>query len=115
MTEKTVRGMLADIQRELLETADLPPGRAQELLNATTALLYNCNEDVRKAEMAYRVVYRALFKALEKAAHAKIEAECSPEYEKYREAQDMHKLAEQMIITLRGAVRLHTEQMRMGG
>lgn len=115
MTEKTVRGMLGDIQRELLESADLPPVRAQELLNAATALIFNTNEEVRKTEMAYRVVYRALLKALEKANRAKIEAECSPEYEKYREAQDMHKLAEQMIITLRGAVRLHTEQMRMGG
>ena len=111
----SVRDLIAGIQRTVRDSADLPPAQASELLNKLTALLGNVLTEVRERELAYRTVYAECRRKFKKANAAKIEAESSPQYAAWREAKDAKVVTEQLIISLRAAVRMHTEEMRMGG
>jgi len=110
----TVRELIGGIQRTVRESTDLPPTQASDLLNKLTALLGNVLTEVREREMVYRVYYADCRKRYEKANAAKIEAEASPQYAAWREAKDTQVLTEQLIVSLRASVRLHTEEMRLG-
>ena len=52
----TVRDLVRAIQREMRDSVDLLPDRTSELLNQATALLGNCNDEVRPADQAYKQV-----------------------------------------------------------
>lgn len=104
--------MVARIQAELRSGA-LSPDLARESLVALTALLGNCSEAYREAELAYKPVLLEHLRAGGKANRAKIEAECSPEYAALREAQDVVKAVQQMIVTCRAYLRSLDEEMRL--
>ena len=111
----TVRELIGDIQRTVRDSVDLPPAEASALLNKLTALLGNVLTEVRVRETAYRSHFAECRRKFDKANAAKIEAESSPQYAAWREAQDTKVLTEQLIVSLRASVRLHTEEMRLGG
>jgi hypothetical protein len=111
----TVRELIGGIQRTVRDSADLSPEKQSELLNKLTALLGNVLNEVRERETTYRIHFADCRKRFEKANAAKIEAEASEQYGKWREAQDLKTVTEQLIISLRSSVRLHTEEMRLGG
>lgn len=108
----TVRGMVGAIQREIRDT-DLTPERASALAAKLTALLGNCSDEQRAADMAYKRVLLECLSRHEKANRARIEAEVSTEFERAREAKDTHNLVIEMIRSLRQILRTQQEEMRM--
>jgi hypothetical protein len=111
----SVRDQIGRIQRTVRDAVSLPPNDAADLLNNLTGLLGNVLTEVRERELAYRCYFADCRKRVEKANAAKIEAEASPQYAAWREAKDAQVVTEQLIISLRASVRLHTEEMRLGG
>ena len=104
--------MVKRIQGDLRDGA-LTPDMARESLVTLTALLGNCSEAYRHAELAYKPVLLASLNAHSKANRARIEAECSPHYAALREAQDTVKAVQQMIVTCRAYLRSLDEEMRL--
>lgn len=115
MVAPSIREQISRIQRIVRDSTTLPPAQAADLLNQLTGLLGNVLAEVRERELAYRMVYAECRKRLEKANAAKIEAETSPQYAAWREAEDARTVTKELMISLRASVRLHTEEMRMGG
>jgi uncharacterized protein YjaG (DUF416 family) len=113
MVEPTIRSMVADIQREVLETADLPPTRAAELQNALSSLLGNCNKEVTAADLDYKLVLLGAMRSEEKANRARIAAETTPQYRRYREAKDARDTCLELLRSLRAYLRNAAEEMRM--
>lgn len=111
--EVTARDHIEAIRRTVRDAKDLPPTQASELLNKLTALLGNVLTEVRERELAYRTVYAECRRRFEKANAAKIEAESTPQYAAWLEAKDIKVITEQLIVSLRASVRLHTEEMRL--
>jgi hypothetical protein len=114
VAERTIRSMVADIQRELL-TGDLTPGRSRELLIEATALFGNCSTEVREAEIAYnRVLVEHLDgRGDEPANRATIRAKGTPAYERWREASDTLKVVVKTCSTLKATMRNLEEEMRL--
>lgn len=109
----TVRSRIDEIRREVLETADLVPTRASELETKLAALLGNVTTEVRESELTYKAVLLGCLKSAEKANRARIEAETTPAYARYREAKDTHAVTVEMIRSLRAYLRNAAEEMRL--
>lgn len=109
----TIRDLVKEAQVEIRDTGDLLPDRAAELQNRLTALLGNINDELRKADAAYRRVYLAALREHGTANRARIESEAGEEYERVREAKDTKDLTVEMIRSLRAYVRVKTEEMRL--
>lgn len=107
----TVRGMVGEIQRELLEP--VLPSRACELLSQLSSLFASCTEELREAEMAYNHVLLECYQTEETANRAKIRAETSPEYARKRVAHDTNKIILQMISSLKTILKSQQEEMRL--
>jgi hypothetical protein len=105
--------MVKAIQKEMRASADLTPDRACELLNDATSLLGNCLDELRYADQEYKVILLHCLRTSEKANRAKIEAETSPQYVRFREAADTQRLTEQMMISLRAFLRNKESEMRL--
>lgn len=97
----TVRGLVRTAQVEIRDTPDLQPDRAAALLTHLSALLGNCNDEIREADAAYATVLLACLDSSEKANRARIRAEISPEYKRKREARDTKELATELIRSLK--------------
>lgn len=110
----TVRAMVAEVQRELL-VGDIRPERARELLHRLSSLLGNCNNEIREADAVYSVVLLQCLDSAEAANRAKIRAECSPEYQRKREARDTKELVKELIASLKYQIRSLSDEMRLGG
>lgn len=109
----TVRDLVKAIQKELRDSADLLPDRASELLNQATALLGNCNDELRAADQEYKRILLHCLRTAEKANRAKIEAETSPQYARWQEARDVKDLTVEMIRSLKVFIRSKQEEMRL--
>lgn len=108
----SVRDLVAGIQREVRDT-DLQPSRACELLAKLTALVGNCNGEIREADMAFNVVLLVCLAADEAANRAKIRAETTPEYQRKREARDTKELVIAMVGSLKYVIRSASEEMKL--
>jgi hypothetical protein len=108
----SVRDMVKAIQVEMRDT-DLQPDRAAVLLAKLTALLGNCNAEIREAESAYAVVLLNHLDTEKKANRARILAETSPEYDRKREARDTKELVIESIRSLKYILRAAEEEMRL--
>jgi len=109
----TIPEQVAAIQREAAGD-DLMPSRAAELLTKlAAALLPSCNADIRNADMKYNLVYKTCLETVDKANRAKIVAECSPEFEKKREARDRKEEVEALIASLKYYLRSYENEMRL--
>lgn len=109
----SARDHIEAIRRTVRDSTDLSPAQASELLNKLTALLGNVLTEVRERELAYRGVLADCRRRFEKANAAKIEAESTPQYAAWLEAKDVKVITEQLIVSLRASVRLHTEELRL--
>ena len=105
--------MVRLIQVEVRDTPDLQPDRAADLLNKLTALVGNCNDVIRDADLAYAEVLLKFLEADEAANRAKIRAECSPEYQRKREARDTKELAVELTRALKYFLKSKEEEYRM--
>lgn len=110
----TVRDLVRDMQREIRDT-DLQPERATELLNKLSALMGNCNDEIREADMAFNVTLMRHLDGEEAANRAKIRAQTTPEYRRLREAKDTKDLVVELCRSLKYYLRAKFEEMRMGG
>jgi hypothetical protein len=108
----TVREMVRSFQKEI-QTSDLQPDRAAELLVKMTALLGNIADEIRQADAIYAQHLLRCYEATEKANRAKILAETSPEYDRKREARDTRELVVEMIGSLKYFLRSKEDEMRL--
>jgi hypothetical protein len=100
------------MQAELRDT-DVSPERACVLLAKLTALLGNCNDEIRRADAAYAVVLLRHLEGEEAANRAKIRAETTEEYERKREARDTKELVVELVRSLKYILRSQEEEMRL--
>ena len=108
----TVRGMVADIHREIL-AGDLQPERARSLLLRLSALTGNVLEEIREADAEYAVVLLGLLRSSEAANRAKIEAETRPEYQRKQEARNTREVVQEMARSLKYFLRSQEEEARL--
>jgi len=106
--------MVKAIQVEVRD-ADLLPTRAAELLMKTTALLGNCQTEIRQADYDYAVVLLACLGGDEAANRARIRAEISPEFRRKREARDTRELCVELSRSLKYFLKAAAEEMRLSG
>ena len=100
------------IQGELRDGA-LTQDLTRESLMMLTALLGNVTDELRDADIAYKLVLRTAFETEGKANRARLIAETSREYRRMREAKDTEKSVEQMIVTCRAYMRSLDSEMRL--
>lgn len=108
-----VRGMIKNMQVEIRDT-DLQPERAAELLTKLSALMGNCNDYIRKADVNYNLILLKWLEVEGKANMARIKAECSPEYLAKREARDTKELAIELVRSLKYFLRAKQEEWQAG-
>lgn len=109
----TIRDMIRQMQIEIRDTEDLQPSRAADLLTTLTALVGNCNDEIRQADHAYAVVLLTCLGADEAANRAKIRAETTPEYLRKREARDAKELVVELVRSLKYFLKSKEEEMRL--
>jgi hypothetical protein len=110
MTE--IRERIASIQAQLKDGA-LTPDMARESLVQLTALYGNVIEEARDSDLAYKRVLLTALQSNEKANRARIEAECSPEYARAREARDYERFTIEQIRSLKKYMASLEEEMRL--
>lgn len=103
---------IAHAQQQLLDGA-LTPDMVRETLSEMTALLGNANTEYTEADLAYKPVLLQCLRGGGAANRARIEAECTPEFRRLREAKDALELVKQMIVTCRTYLRSLDEEMRL--
>jgi hypothetical protein len=108
----TVRQRIDGIQRQLRDGA-LSPDMARESLVTLTALLGNVGDELRAADHEYRLVLRDALNEHAKANRARIEAECSPQFVRAKEAKDYFNLVTELIRSCRAYLRSLDEEMRL--
>lgn len=108
----TIRHMIRQMQVEVRDS-ELLPDRAAELLTKLTALIGNCNDEIRDADMAYHGVLLQCLESDEAANRAKIRAQTTPEYQRLREAKDTKELSVELSRSLKYFLRAKEEEMRL--
>lgn len=104
--------MIREMQREVRDT-DLLPDRAAELLTKLTALLGNCNDEIREADHDFAVVLLGYLDSDEAANRARIRAETTPEHLRKREARDTKELVIELVRSLKYFLKAKEEEMRL--
>jgi hypothetical protein len=108
----TTRERINKVASDMADGA-LTPDMAREALILLTALWGNCADDYREAELAYKPVLLTALQGGGAANRARMEAECSPEYARLRQAKDTTDLVKQLIVTCRAYLRSLDEEMRL--
>lgn len=108
----TVRDWVRSAQREIRDT-DLQPDRAADLLMKLTALMGNCNDEIREADADYATVLLSFLQSDEAANRAKIRAETTPAYQRKREARDTKELVTELCRSLKYLLRAKAEELQM--
>lgn len=109
----TVRDLVQSYQREIQRADDLLPDRAAELLTKLTALVGNCNDEIREADADYAVVLLGCLESEEKANRAKIRAETTPAYQRKRIARDTKELVVELSRSLKYFLRAKAEELQL--
>lgn len=109
----TIREMVRQMQQEIRDTPDLLPDRAAGLLMKLTAIMGNCNDEIREADHAYAVVLLQYLDADEAANRAKIRAETSLPFVRKREARDTKELVIELVRSLKYFLKSKEEEMRL--
>ena len=110
----TVRDMVREAQKELRD-ADVQPERARQLLSHLSAIIGNCNDEIRVADAEYAIVLLQALDTEKKANRAKLRAECSKEFSRKREARDTKELVIELVRSLKYLLRSVEEEMRLAG
>ena len=110
--ELTIRDMVREIQKEARDT-DLLPERSRVLLVRLTALMGNCNDEIRVADAAYASRLLGELDADGPANRAKIRAECSPEFARRQEARNTKELVVEMSRAIKVMIRSISEEMQL--
>ena len=110
---ETVREIVRLYQREIQQTADLQPERAAELLMRLTAIVGNCNDEIREADSEYAVTLLHYLDSEAKANRARIRAEISPEFRRKQEARDTKELAVELSRSLKYFLKCKSEELQL--
>jgi hypothetical protein len=108
----TIRDLVRAAQKELRDT-DVQPDRAAELLVRLTALMGNCNDEIREADADYATVLLSFLESDEAANRARIRAETTPAFRRKREARDTKELVVELCRSLKYLLKSHEEAMRL--
>lgn len=109
----TVREMVRAYQQEIQRAEDLQPERASELLARLTALIGNCNDEIRAADSEYAVTLLHWLDTEAKANRARIRAEISPEFRRKQEARDTKELVIELSRSLKYFLRAKSDEMQL--
>lgn len=109
----SVRELIKAMQQEVRDTADLLPDRAAQLLMKLTALIGNCNDEIREADHAYSVVLLQFLDADEAANRARIRAETSLPFLRKQEARATKELVIELVRSLKYFLKSKEEEMRL--
>lgn len=107
----SVRELIKQWQTEIRNT-DLQPDRAAELLMKLAALIGNCNDEIREADMAYATVLLQHLDSEEAANRAKIRAQTTPEYARSRQARDTKELVIELVRSLKFFLKAKEDEIR---
>lgn len=107
-----VRDLVNGFKREIL-AGNLGAHRASEIEQALTALLGNIQDEARNADFLYAEVYAKCLREAGKANRAKVMSETTQEYLHKRMVHDTHTLCVELIRSMRGLVRMATEELRL--
>lgn len=107
---KTIRNLIEEMQNEILNT-DLLPERAAEILTRLSALLGNCNDEIRIRDIEYNKKLLECYQKEEKANRAKIIAEITSEYEAKRIARDTKELAVELMRSIKYFLKSKSEEL----
>jgi hypothetical protein len=99
-SDRTVRDLVKTWQREIRDT-DVQPDRAAELLVKLSAIMGNCNDQIREADADYATILLSFLEANEAANRARIRAETTPAYQRKREARDTKELVTELCRSLK--------------
>lgn len=91
----------------------MSPERARTVLAKLTALMGNCNEEVRIADQEYALELLHCLEADEAANRARIRAETSPAFTRKRIARDTKELCIELVRSLKYFLRSIEEEMRL--
>lgn len=105
--------MVRRLQVEASNAAELTPIRAAEIGVALTALYANVRDELRESEFAYKAVLLSHLESEEAANRAKIRAENSDAYRRWRTAKDAEATVIETIRTLKNYTRTAAEEMRL--
>lgn len=111
----TVRSLVREMQVEIRDTPDLLPDRAAELLNRLTALLGNCNDEIREADQGYAMRLLACMETVKAANRARVLAETSPEFSRRQEARDTKELVLELARSLKYYLKAKQDERQLSG
>lgn len=100
----TVRDRLKAIQDRLLP-GDVTPAIARQSLMTLTALLGPVLDEKRAAAKAYHLVLADAMAVVKTKAAAEIQAQTTAQYDRFRLAEDIETLVEQMMTSCRHYLR----------
>ena len=109
----TVRDWVKEIQVEIRDSSDLLPDRAAALLTTLTALIGNCNDEIRQADAAYAQVLLCHLESEKAANRAKVRAETTAEYLRKREARDTKELSLELCRALKYFLRSKSDELQL--
>ena len=110
----TIYAAIAKLQAEVLETADLSPVRASQILVELTALYFTVVTLVRETEFVYNVVEAAHILAEDGVANrGKAKAKLTEEYKAHRMAKDYEKTTVESIRSLKKYMTTQAEELRL--
>lgn len=105
----TVRENIKDYQKEI-QTTELHPVRAAEILVELSALLGNINDELKNAQMSFNRHLLDTLNDVPVASKAKIQAETSHEYERLLEVKGTEKVALEMMRSLKYYIKEKREE-----
>lgn len=108
----TIRERVKAIQKDLRD-GGLTPDMAREHQSTLSALLGNVQDELRESEADYKAVLLEAMRIETKANRARIVAENTAQYRRFREASDTAKLVTEMIRSCRATLRSLDEEMRL--
>jgi hypothetical protein len=112
MGDRSIRELVREIQVAIRD-GKLPPTEIAMKLARLSGLYGNVMQETRSAELAYKHILLGAYATEGKSNRAKILAETSLEYQRYREARDIEKLVLEMMRSLKECLRSLQEEMRM--
>lgn len=107
----TLYDRISAIQAQLADGA-LTPDLARESLVKLTALLGNVHDLQRKADHDYKLVLLGCMQSNKAANRARIEAECTSQFDEAEKAKNLAKLVLTTIQSLKQTMRSMDEEMR---
>ena len=109
----TLRAQIDAIQVQAL-SGNLTPVTASLAALEASALLGNCLEEVRETEVAFHRLLLGYLDAGEPLNRAQIRAKTSAEYQRLREAQNLHAMLLEVYRGLKGYARAAGEEAALG-